>query len=308
MVLNITMSNFIFGFILFFAGLESSKYSLNKLGREKIKAILHRFTGNIFICIFFGAVFTAFIQSSSAMSIIIIGLLDTSLIKFDKALALLIGANVGTTITAQIFSIPIIDYYPFMILLGIIMMILSFKLARLRYFGVIILSFASIFAGLHHISLALSRPFIYNLIYILLDRIDTNIFLIASIGAVITALMQSSSLFTGIIIKLAETNIILFDTAISFIIGSNLGTCITAFLASITSSSKAKYLALGHFLFNLSGAILILPFLNYFIVLIKYTSDIIPRQIANAHTLFNIFTIVIFIPIFKIIFKQFTSL
>ena len=294
------MFSFVFALGIFFIGLELNKYSLNKMAENKIKILLNKFTSNIYISILLGIILTAFIQSSSAMTIIVINLLETSLLKFDRALAIVIGANIGTTITAHIISIPIIKYYPILFVIGLLLLMFSIYIKKYKYFALTIIAFSAIFGGLCLISDSLTKDFLGDFLLNILNNNNYTSLLTVIIAAIITALIQSSSVFTGIVIKLAGKNLILFETSVLFIIGSNLGTCITAFLASLNSSLKSKYLALTHLIFNIYGVLLILPFKNYFFMILKKTSPYLERQIANGHSIFNFITLIFFLPLFFI--------
>ncbi|MGM0409605.1 MAG: Na/Pi cotransporter family protein [Bacillota bacterium] len=299
------MFNFIIALVLFFIGIKINKYSFNNLAKEKIKYILNNLCKNFYTSILLGIVLTATIQSSSAMIIIVISLLESSLIKFDKALAIIFGANIGTTITAHIFTISFKNFYLLLLILSVIFFLFSLYYKHLLYTSITFFSFFLIFKALDLISKALNTNFLIKILLKLLAKNFNKYYYLIIIAFLITALIQSSSVFTALILKLTENNLIIFDNSVALIIGSNLGTCFTAFLASINKSKKCKYLALIHFFFNLYGVFIFLIFKNYYFKIIALSSTKITRQIANGHSIFNITTLIFILPIILLIKKYF---
>ncbi len=287
---------FCLGFLFFFCGLEINKKSFENLNGRYIKKIITLFTDNIIFCIIIGIFFTAIIQSSSAVSIILISLLEAKLIKLKSALGIIMGANIGTTFTVQIMSLPILSAYYYLFIAGTFFIILGIIYNK-HFFelGFIIISFGLIFWGLNLMTSYFATNNIKSLfinILLLSDNFLYGIFL----GGLITAIVQSSSLVTGIVLSLARTNIITLPIAISISLGSNIGTCITAFLASIHTGKEAKTLAIGHFLFNLIGLLLLFLYYPLFLKLINLIGGTLTRKIANTHTLFNFINLLIFLP------------
>lgn len=296
---DITMLIFITGLILFLLGLETSKKSLEKIAGLKIKEFIKELTANFYFSILIGIIITAILQSSSAVSIILIGLIEAKLLDLKPAIGIIMGANVGTTITVQIISLPILSFYPYLMLIGIFFIIsgATFKTNITLSTGVAIFSFAIIFAGLHLMSSSLTRPETNKLLYCFLKFSGKNIFSGILMGVLATAIVQSSSAVTGIVVSLTHTNFISLPVAIAISLGSNIGTCITAFLASVNAGKITKTLAIGHFLFNLTGVMIILPFFDIFSYYLTLTSKSLTHQIANAHTIFNIINVLLFLPI-----------
>jgi len=295
---NIAMFFFL-GFIIFFSGLELTRFSLKNMHGRFIEEYIKFYTGNLYFCIFTGVIITAILQSSSAVSIILISFIEAKLIKFESAIAIIIGANIGTTITVQILSLPILSAYFYMLIAGTFFIIIG-KIFENYLFkiGVIIFSFALVFWGLNMMTSYFSQDSVRLLLIKILSLSD-NIFYGIFLGGLITAIVQSSSIVTAITLSLARNDLITLAIAISISLGSNIGTCITAFLASINSGKKAKALAKGHFLFNLLGVIFVLLYYPLFLKIINFIDGNLMRRIANAHTFFNIVSLLIFLPFYN---------
>ncbi|MFW6029604.1 MAG: Na/Pi cotransporter family protein [Halanaerobiales bacterium] len=288
---------FLFALFLFLFSLEAAKSSIKALASNKIENLLERLSTNLLLSIFLGIVVTAILQSSSAVSIILISLLDAKLLKLKAAVGILLGANIGTTITVQIISLPVLNYYYIFIILGIsIYLIGLFLNKKFKYLGATILFLGLVFASLIIMTNYFKSPGIKLFNDTLLSYSNDNIYLAILLGAVITAVMQSSSAVAGLTVSFALNNLITLNTAVAIGIGSNIGTCITAFIASIIANKSAKSLAFTHFIFNVIGVLFIIPIFPYFISFISYLSDNLLRQIANSHTIFNIINLIIFIP------------
>ncbi|MFW5992184.1 MAG: Na/Pi cotransporter family protein [Halanaerobiaceae bacterium] len=291
------MPVFLSGLFLFLLGLEGVKKGLQQLTATRIRSILASFTENIYLCIGVGIFVTGILQSSSAVSIIIIGLLEAKIIDFKPAFAIMMGANIGTTLTVQIISLPVLTTYPYLLGCGIFFMLTGLIRKKLFWSGLVLLGFGIVFGSLQMMISVFMKPDLKDIIYFLLKFCTNNVLYGIMLGIIVTAIIQSSSAVTGITVSLARKNLITLPVAIAIALGSNIGTCITAFLASINGGTNARALALGHFLFNVIGIILIFPLLPLFINFIMFTDDLLPRQIANAHTTFNIFNLIIFIPL-----------
>jgi len=292
----------IFGLIgglgLFLFGMQQLSEGLQKIAGNKIHQVLEVLSKNPIKGIVSGTAITAILQSSSATSIITIGFVNAGLLSLKQAISIIFGANIGTTITAQVISFNLNEYMLPAIGIGFAINMFAKKKAY-QYIGSVMIGFGLLFLGLSTMSHALyplrENPFFINLLVNMADNPLLGILL----AAVVTGILQSSSATTAIIISLSIQGLIGLDAAIPLILGTNIGTCFTALLASIGSSITGKRVALGHLLFNISGVILFYLFLNPFIALSSLTATSIPRQIANAHTLFNVsntFFLLPFIP------------
>ncbi|MFW5998754.1 MAG: Na/Pi cotransporter family protein [Halanaerobiaceae bacterium] len=291
------MFRFLLGFSMFLIGLEFVKRALKDTAGQNIKGYLKNLDGHSFILLFAGILFTSILQSSSAVSIILIGLIEARLMNFKSALFVMMGANIGTTITVQLISFPVLAYYPYFFVTGFIFFIISYYKDAFLTTGKIFIAFGLVFFGLDLMTGFFNDPEIKKLFYFLLARYGDNKYLGILIGIISTSILQSSSAITGIVVRLGYNNIISLPGAVAIAAGSNIGTCITAFLASLNAGNNSKMLAKGHLTFNLLGILILLPLFDKFIKIVALTSTDLSHQIANAHTLFNVFTVIILLPL-----------
>ena len=286
------LSFFLYGMHLMSNGLQNS-------AGNKMRQFLEKLTNNRLMAVSVGALITTVIQSSSATNVMLVSFVNSRLMRFRQTIGIILGAAIGTTITAQIIAFKLADYALVFVTIGLIMHFMS-KKERLSEISRAILGFGILFYGMHVMSesmlpLRSYRPFIDVIISL------ENPVLGILAGTIFTALIQSSSAFIGIIIVLSMQGLLSVNASISLIIGANIGTSITAILASINTIREAKQVAIAHTLIKIVGASLILlflPFFNHIISLLDTAETNIasPRQIANAHTLYNIFLFLVFIP------------
>lgn len=298
------------GLGLFLFGMKMMSRGMQKSAGDKMRAILSTLTRNRFIGVAVGAFITLLIQSSSATTVMLVGFVESGLMQFVQSLGVILGADIGTTITAQIIAFKLTDYALLFIALGFILQMVS-KKERLMHIGEAILGFGILFFGMHIMSSAMYPLRSYEPFLNILLQLE-NPLLGILIGTLFTALIQSSSAFIGIMIVLASQGFLSLQAAIPLVLGSNIGTAITALLASLNTGREAKRVALGHTLFKVMGVLVFvfwLPGFEKIVIHISPKSDalvtsemiaeILPRQIANAHTLFNISLTIIFIPFTK---------
>ncbi|MBN2367419.1 Na/Pi cotransporter family protein, partial [Candidatus Woesearchaeota archaeon] len=238
-----------------------------------------------------GAIVTAIVQSSSATTVITVSLVNMGLLSFSQSLGIIFGANVGTTITAQLVAFKLTSFAPIFIILGFL---LKFFGGKYKLLGKPLFFFGLVFYGLMLIS--------NNIAPIQEDQriIDffanfSNIFIALAVGFVFTAIVQSSSVTTGLVVVLAQNGLLDLKMGIPLLIGANIGSSTTALLASLDLNLYAKRVGFANFLFNIGGAIIFVPFLGLFIVLIQFIGGNVAQQIANAHMIFNIATLIIFL-------------
>lgn len=301
----------IFGIIgglgLFLYGMQLLSDGLQKITGDKIQKILEFLTNKPVMGVATGTLITSIIQSSSATSVIIIGLVNAGLLNLKQAVSVILGANIGTTVTAQIVSFRLEKYALPAIGIGFILNFLAKKRST-KYFGQILLGFGILFLGLYTMSQALGPLREFTPFLNLLANISHNPLLGIVVATIFTAIIQSSSATTAIIIAMSIQGIMGLDAAIPLILGSNIGTCATAGIASIGSSITGKRLAFSHLLFNVGGVVLFFFFINKFAYLVSFTSSSIPRQIANAHTLFNLINVAILLPFLSLFIKLIVKL
>lgn len=301
------------GLALFLFGLEQMSEGMKKTAGDKMRTILSALTKNRLIGMTVGAFITMVIQSSSATTVMLVSFVQAQLMTFVQSLGVILGAAIGTTITAQLIAFKLTDYALLMIAVGFAVRMFS-KKETVKHIGEVIMGFGILFFGMKLMSDAMKPLRTYAPFIDLLKGLEKPL-LGLLVGAVFTALIQSSSAFTGIIIVLAQQGLLTLDAGIPLIFGANLGTCVTAGLASIGATREAKRVALAHTLFKVGGILLFILWIPSFADIIRSispSSDAIgieklavatPRQIANAHTLFNVSLAFIFLP-FTILFSK----
>lgn len=286
------------GLGLFLFGIQMMASGMQKVAGEKLRRILEILTGKPIIGVFTGIVVTILVQSSSTTTVMLVGFVNAGLMNLTQAVGAIMGANIGTTITAQIISFKL-EYLalPFVGIGGVLNFFGRRKLYR--YLGQTMLGFGLLFMGMVTMSEAV-YPLRENAVFLnLLVIFGKQPLLGILISALFTAVIQSSSAATGIIIALSLQGLISVESAIPMILGTNIGTCITAIIASIGASLPARKAAVSHVLFNVIGVLLALIFLKPFTAIILDTGTSVARQAANAHTIFNVLNTIIFFPFFK---------
>lgn len=293
------------GLSLFLYGMDLMSKGLKKSAGDRMRSIIARLTNNRFIGMLVGTFVTVVIQSSSATTVMLVSFVQSGLMSFAQSLGIILGANIGTTFTAQIIAFKLTNYAILMIAIGFGMSTLI-KKESIKTIGQTLLGFGILFFGMKLMSDAMYPLRSYDGFISMLENLENPVLGIIA-GALFTALIQSSSAFTGIIIVLAEQNLITIEAGIPLIMGANIGTCVTAGLASIGASREAKRVSIAHTFFNFGGALLFVFFIPHLTDLINYiaqhTGSGMARKIANAHTIFNFSTAIIFIPFTGLIAK-----
>lgn len=295
------------GLGLFLLGMNMMSTGMMKSAGDKMRSILGNLTRNRFIAVGLGTFVTMVVQSSSATTVMLISFVNAGLIKFAQTLGIILGADIGTTITVQLIAFNIADYSLLMIALGFAIYTFP-KNEKIRFIGEGILGFGILFFGMQIMSesmypLRSYEPFIGLLVH--LEDPLTGIL----IGALFTAIIQSSAAFIGIMIVLSVQGLLPLESAVPLLLGANIGTAVTAILASLNATREAKKVAFAHTLFKITGVLLIVWWIPDFIRLVKAISPVVevsglgdmitsqlPRQIANAHTVFNVLITVVTLP------------
>ena len=287
------------GLGLFLYGMKLMSDGLENIAGEKLKGILEKITSNKIMGVLVGIVVTAIIQSSSAVTVMVVSFVNAGLMTLTQATGVILGSNIGTTITAQMVSFKLEIIAPIFIGVGAIVMI-GAKRKRVKDLAYIALGFGILFMGMGLMSASLkpvSELDIFNNFILL---VANNPILGVLIGMLMTAILQSSSATTGILVALGTSGNIDMNVAFPIVVGCNSGTCITAILAGLTANRTAKKAALLHLFFNIFGTIIFLPFSDKVVMIVQYlTPDSVARQIANAHTIFNIVITILILPISK---------
>jgi phosphate:Na+ symporter len=280
---------------LFLHGLGGFSKEVKEVGSDYFKQLLSRITRFRLGGFTLGILMTAVIQSSSAVSSITVALVDAGVISFAHSLAVMLGANVGTTSTAWLVTLKVGEIAPVFIVFGTLISIIPAKIRvagkSIFYFGLILFSLELISKTLGPIS---SEPEIIEIL-----KYADNSLLGVLVGIIVTALVQSSSVTTGLAIILAQQGAFSTEGSIAIIIGSNVGTTSTALIASISMNRSAKLAAKANFLFNLFGVIVCYPFLGSFDNLASYFTDDIGIQVAFSHLFFNIVISILMLPFIK---------
>lgn len=308
------------GLALFLFGMNTLGNSLEKISSGRMEKILESLTNNIFKSVLLGAVVTAAVQSSSATTVIVVGLVNAGILKLSSAVGVIMGANIGTTITGQLLRLGDLEnnpnvnqalqllkpttLAPLVAIIGLIIFMLA-KRDNLKNLGMILLGFSILFNGMFAMEAAvepLAQTDVFKNIFATLS----NPILGVLAGALVTALIQSSSASVGILQAISSTGALHFSSAFPIIMGQNIGTCITPLLSSIGANKNAKRAAMVHLYFNIIGTLLFLIIvyaIQYFIGFSFWNEPIYRGGIANFHTLFNIVVTVFFIPFSKLLEK-----
>lgn len=294
------------GLALFLYGMRRMTESLKTVAGSGMKNLLARLTTNRFTATLAGVLVTAVIQSSSVTTVLVVGFISAGLLNVGQSIGVILGANVGTTITAQIVAFAVYKYGLLMIAVGFFTNILA-RREKIRQWAMVLLGLGLIFFGMELMSIATGPlrqwpPFIDMMLGM------SNPLLAAVLGALFTAIVQSSSATTGIVIVLASQGLITLESGIGLLFGANIGTCITAFISAVGRPRGAMQAAWVHIIFNVGGVLLWIFFVPQFADFVRALSPAsehlqglqrlaaeTPRQIANAHTVFNVVNLLLFI-------------
>ena len=285
------------GLALFLYGMKMMSVGLENAAGDKLQMILEKLTANRFIGVLVGAGITCIIQSSSATTVMVVGFVNAGLMKLSQAVWIIMGANIGTTITGQLIALDIGAIAPIFAITGVVMATF-FNNKRITCLGEIIAGLGILFIGMGMMSDAMV-PLRDNAEFIHLMSTVSNPFVGILIGAGFTAIIQSSSASIGILQALAGSGVIGLHSAAFILFGQNIGTCITAFLASLGANRNAKRTTIVHLLFNLLGTVIFVslclgtPLIGF---IESFTPGLPKAQIANLHTIFNVTTTLILLP------------
>lgn len=291
------------GLGLFLYGMKLMGDGLENSAGDKLKNILEKVTSNPLSAVLVGTVVTAVIQSSSATTVMVVGFVNAGLMNLTQAAGIIMGANIGTTITAQLVAFKLDQIAPIFVGIGTII-VLSAKGKKRKEFGNIVLGFGILFMGMGFMSGAMKPLTNSPQFTSIIMAIGDNWMLGVLVGLGLTAVLQSSSATTGILIALTSTGQISVGIAIPVLFGCNIGTCVTAMLASVGTNKTAHKAALIHLIFNTLGALIFIPFRHQLVEIVQLISpgnspEIVKRQIANVHTIFNISNTLLLLPLTK---------
>lgn len=284
-------------FVFLFAVRKFSNQIQNLLG-DKFKSLIEKFTNTPIKGVLVGAVITSIIQSSTAVTVMLVSFVDAGILSFANSVGVIVGSNIGTTITSQLVAFKVLNVAPYILVLGFILMSIKSKYNKFQHLGKPIFYFGLIFSCLFIISV-LAEIFGESSIIISLISKTSNIFFAILVGVIISTILQSSSLATSLIIIFTAGELLTFTQAFGIILGTNIGTTTTALLVSTVTGKQGKRVAVTHFLFNLLGVIIFLPFIKIFSNLITSINVGIAGQVAISHLIFNVIIAVIFIVVIK---------
>lgn len=283
------------GLGLFLFGMAKMSEGLQNAAGDRMKRILELFTSRPIIAILTGALTTMLIQSSSSTTVMVVGFVNAGLMNLTQAVGTIMGAAIGTTVTAQIVAFDISNFALPLIGIGAIVNFLSRK-KWVQSIGLALLGLGMLFFGMHIMSDSISPLKEYQPFVNMLVNFGRNPVLGVIAGTLFTAIIQSSSATTSLIIALSLQGLIDIPSGIALIFGANIGTCITALLASLGTNVAAKRAAVSHVVFKIAGVIIFLILLKPFIWVITHSGTTVARQLANAHTIFNVVNTLIFYP------------
>lgn len=303
------------GLALFLYGMNSMSDALQKAAGERMKKILEFLTKNPVMGALAGALVTAVLQSSSATTVMVIGFVSAGLMSLPQAISVIFGANIGTTMTAQLIAFKISDYIYPIIFIGFIIHFLS-KKEKVKNVGMVIFSFGLLFEGIEIMG-SVMKPMANSPIFIdLMGKVSEIPILGVLLGLVMTLIVQSSSATIAVLQNFASqagpdgvSSVIGLAGAIPILLGDNIGTTITAILASVGQSKNAKRTAIAHSVFNITGSAVFIFFIPVLVKFVEFISpkgnevDIISRQIANAHTTFNVVCTLVWLPLIPLMVK-----
>ena len=305
------------GLAMFLFGMNAMGQGLEKLSGSRLERILEKMTSNPFKAIALGALVTAVIQSSSATTVMVVGFVNSGIMKLSQAIGVIMGANIGTTMTSWLLSLTGIQgdsifmqllkpssFTPILAIIGIFFIMMS-KSSKKKDIGTILMGFAILMFGMETMSAAVA-PLADNEQFTHILTMFSNPVLGVIAGAVLTAVIQSSSASVGILQAMCATGAVTYSTALPIIMGQNIGTCVTALLSAIGANKNAKRAALVHLYFNLIGTIVFMVLfytINAIFPFEFFTESANQAGIAIMHSVFNIFATIIWLPFMKLLEK-----
>lgn len=290
------------GLGLFLYGMSLMSDGLQKAAGRRLKGFIERMTKNRFIAVIAGTVVTMVIQSSSATSVMVVGLVNAGIMNLSQAVGVIMGANIGTTITSQLISLEITMLAPVMVMIGMIIKMTA-KVETKKHLADILIGLGILFLGMDLLKNSLSPLREIEWFRTLLVDFQYNPLMGIFTGFALTLVLQSSSAAMGILVALAAEGMIPLGSAMNILYGDNIGTCTTALIASIGSSTNARRVGVIHLTFNIIGTIIFSLVFGPFVARLVTAIDpgLVARQIANAHSLFNIINVILLFPFARVL-------
>ncbi len=292
---SLTLFSAFGGVMLLLYGMRLVGRGLQKAAGARLRSFLLSAMSNRFKGMMVGAAITALLQSSSATTVMLVGFVGSGLIALPQTMGVILGADIGTTLTVQIIAFKVYDYALGFVGVGVLVMFLS-KKTPIKDIGLAILGFGFIFLALQILTSTFSPLTPDSLMGQALLTLNDDPVAGIIVAAAITAILHSSAATLGLAITAAHSGLFTIEAAVPIVLGANLGTCISAIISSIGAPVDAKRVALAHVLFKALGVALILPFIGFFAGLVEQSAGTVVRQVANAHTFFNIGLAILFLP------------
>jgi len=294
------------GTALLLYGVRLVGEGLQRAAGTRLRHVLSTLTGNRLKALAVGAGVTAVLQSSSATTVMLVGFASAGLLSFRQTIGVILGADVGTTVTVQLLAFDLLAVSPLVVFVGWV----TWTIGRgtVRYIGQAVLGFGFLFLGMKLISDGTAPLATSGLFRDMLTALTGQPLILLLVAAVFTALVRSSAAVIGLALSLAASGLMPLSSAIPIIFGANIGTAATALFAAIGQNAEALRVAAAHAAFKVIGVILFVPFAGLFTDLVARTAPDVPRQIANAHTLFNVILAAVFLPFTNIAADLFTRL
>lgn len=279
---------------VFIMGMTILRGGLFKLSGETFKRMLERVTSSPVKAMLMSIFVTALLHSSSAVMVITIGLIAAGMLSFPKSIGIILGTNIGTTFTTEFITFNINQYLVPMAIIGAILMV--FKNVKMRSSGAILFGMSAVFIAIQGFEYLATPLTELSSVETILSMLNNSHFLSVLFGMIFTALIQSSTAMTGITMGFLSGDILKLDAGIAIMLGSNVGTCITAFLAAIGSGRESKLCAYAHIWLNVVGVALFIPFIDYLASLAPIAATSPDVQLAHSSLLFNVITSIIVLP------------
>ena len=297
----IVLLNFSVGSLLIVTGVNTMGSTLEQANSKLLRKTMRGFSRNKWTSFFTGIFLTGLIQSSTAVTILTVGFVDSGIMRLESAVGIIYGANIGTTFTAQFMSFNITQYSWYILIAGCI---LSFgSIRKLKTTGNVIAGIGLLFSGLELMSKSVRIIKENAFLVQWLQTHSNNIFLCLLTGLIVTMLVQSSSATVGMTILLFNGGLLPFPSAVALTLGDNIGSCIVAQIASLKSNTAGKRTAWAHTIYNISGVLLTWTVLPQFCTLVVaftgWMGQDASRLVANTHTIFNVLSALLFLPISK---------
>ncbi|MGI6307865.1 MAG: Na/Pi cotransporter family protein [Dethiobacteria bacterium] len=292
----ITVGKFVLALLLLLGGIKIVSQNLQKITGGLLHGFFQVYTSTPLRGFLLGAISTLILQSSSLVTVMVVGFINGGFLTLQQGLSIVIGANLGTTITSQLFSLETGQLIKPIIIAGIFLYVTELILKR-PLGGKVLWGLAAVLGGIELLAVALeplSMTVFYQELYLFSKGAPWKGVLT---GAMAAAILQSSSVTIGMVVVLAKERMLSLPEALAMILGADLGTCVTSMLAALGTILPARQVAWGHLFFNIASILIIIPFWQHFLWLIGVTSHDLPRQVANAHTLYNLAGAIVLLPV-----------